>query len=65
MEGEVGWADDQDTFSEAAQLEFADKQARHDGLARPGVVGQEEPHARELEQVVIDRLELVRKRIDA
>jgi hypothetical protein len=37
----------------------------HDRLARAGVVGQQEPHARELEQVVVDRLELVRQRVDA
>jgi len=33
-----------------------DEQARHDGLARAGVVGQQEPHACELEQVLVDRL---------
>ena len=65
LEGEVGRADDQDALGEAAQLELADEQARHDGLAGAGVVGQQEPHARELEQVVVDRLELMRKRIDA
>ncbi len=65
LEGEVGRADDQDALGEAAQLELADEQARHDRLARAGVVGQQEAHARELEQVVVDRFELVRQRIDA
>ena len=65
LEGEVRRADDQDALGEAAQFELADEQARHDGLARAGVVGQQEPHARELEQVVVDRLELVRQRIHA
>ena len=65
LEGEVRGADDQDALGEPAQLEFADEQARHDGLARAGVVGQQEAHARELEQVVVDRFELMRQRIDA
>ena len=37
----------------------------HDRLAGAGVVGQQEAHAGELEQVVVDRFELVRQRIDA
>ena len=65
LEGEVGRADDQDALGEAAQLQLADEQARHDRLAGAGVVGQQEAHAGELEQVVVDRLELVRQRIDA
>ena len=40
LEGEVGRADDQDALGEAAQLELPDQETRHDGLARPGVVGQ-------------------------
>ena len=65
LEGEVGRADDQDALGEAAQLELADEQPGHDRLAGAGVVGQQEPDARELEQVVVDGLELVRQRIDA
>ena len=65
LEGEVGRADDQDALGEAAQLELADEQARHDGLAGAGIVGQQEADARELEQVVVDRFELMRQRIDA
>ena len=65
LEGEVGRADDQDALGQAAQLELADEQPRHDGLAGAGVVGQEEADAGELEQVVVDRFELVRQRIDA
>src|SRR5207249_3475741 len=65
LEGEVGWTDDQDALGEPAQFELADEQPRHDRLTRPGVVGQQEPHTRKLEQVVVDRLELMRKRIDA
>ena len=34
-------------------------------LPAPGIVGQQEADARQLEEVVVDRLELVRQRIDA
>ena len=64
LEREVGRADDQDALGEAAKLQFADEQAGHDRLAGAGVVGEQEPDARELEQVVVDGLELVRQRID-
>ena len=37
----------------------------HDRLAGAGVVGEQEPDARQLEEVVVDRFELVRQRIDA
>jgi hypothetical protein len=65
LEGEVCGADDQDTLGEAAQFQLADEQARHDGLARAGVVGQQKAYACQLEQVVVDRFELMRQRIDA
>ena len=65
LEGEVGRADDQDALGETPKLQLANEKARHDRLAGTGVVGQQEPHARELEQVVVDRLELMRQRIDA
>ena len=65
LEGEVGRADDQDPLGQAAQLQFADEQARHDGLAGAGVVGEQEADAGELQQVVVDGLKLVRQRIDA
>ena len=37
----------------------------HDRLAGAGVVGEQEADARQLQEVVVDRLELVRQRIDA
>ena len=37
----------------------------HDGLAGPGVVGQQEPDPGQLQQVVVDGLQLVRQRVDA
>ena len=65
LESEVGGADDQDALGEAAQFQLADEQARHDRLSGPGVVSEQEAHASELEQVVVDGFELVRQRIDA
>ena len=61
LEGEVGRADDEDALGQPAQLQLADEQAGHDRLAGAGVVGEEEADAGELEEVVVDRLELVRQ----
>jgi hypothetical protein len=61
---EGGRADDQNAFGEPPKLQLANEKARHDRLARAGVVGEQESHARELEQVVVDRLELMGQRID-
>ncbi len=65
LESQVGGADDQHPLGESAQLQFPDEQARHDGLARTGVVGEQEADAGELQQVVIDGLKLVRQRVYA
>ena len=65
LEGEVRRTHDEDALCEAAQLKFADQQARHDRLAGAGVVREQEPHPRELEQVVVNSLKLVRQRIHA
>ena len=65
LKGEVGRADDQDALGEPPKLQLANEKAGHDRLARAGVVGEQEPHPRELKQVVVDRLELMRQRIDA
>ena len=65
LEGEVGRRDDQRALDEAADLQLLEQQARHDRLAGAGVVGQQEADARQLQEVVVDGLELVRQRIDA
>ena len=65
LEGEVGRADDQDAIGQAAKLQFADQQPGHDGFAGAGVIGEQETDAGELEQVVVNRLKLMRQRIDA
>ena len=54
LEGEVGWADYGNAFCQAAQFQFADEQAGHNGLAGAGVIGQQEPHAGQFQQVLID-----------
>ena len=41
------------------------QQAGHHGLAGAGVVGEQKTHARQLDELVVDRLKLVRQRIDA
>jgi len=65
LECQVRRADDKDSLGESAELQFADEQPGHDRLPGPGVVGEEEPHAGDFEQVLVDRFELVRQRIDA
>ncbi len=65
LEGEVRGTDDQNPLGEAAQLQLPDQEPRHDGLARARVIGQQEPHTGELEQIVVDRLQLVGKRVHA
>ena len=63
LERQVCRTDDEDSLGEPPQLEFADEQAGHDGLARAGVVGQQKSHAGELQEVLVDGFELVRERI--
>lgn len=64
LECEIGGSDDQDSLGQAAHLELPDEQSRHDRLAGAGVVGEQEADAGELEEVVVDRLELVRERVN-
>src|SRR6185312_7288414 len=64
LEREVGRADDEHALDQLAQLQLADKEAGHDRLAGASVVGEQEAHPRELQEVVVHRLELVWQRID-
>ena len=57
--------DDEGALDQAANLQLLEQQAGHDRLAGAGVVGEQEADARQLEEVVVDRFELVRQRIDA
>ena len=62
--GQVGRGDDQRPFDQAPELQFLEEQAAHDGLARTGVVGDQEADAGLGEQVGVDGIHLVRQRID-
>ena len=59
LESQVSWADDEYPLHQAAELELADEEAGHDGLAGAGIVGQQEPDAGQLHEVLVDRLQLV------
>ena len=65
LERQVCRADDEYPLDEAPELEFADQEAGHDGLARTRIVGEQETHAGQLEEVLVHRFELVRQRIYA
>ena len=65
LEGQVGRRDDERALDQAADLQLLEQQPRHDRLAGARVVGEQEADAGQLEEVVVDRLELVRQRIDA
>ena len=56
--------DNQATGDVAAQHQLPDQQPRHDRLARTRVIGQQEPQRPLSEQPVVDRVDLMRIRID-
>ena len=60
---EVAGRDDEDALDEPPVLHLLEDEPGHDRLPRAGVVGDEEPHARHLEGVVVDGLDLVRERV--
>ena len=65
LEGQVRRSDDQRPLDQAAGLEFLEGQPAHDGLAGAGIVRQQEPDAGQPQEIAVDRLQLVRQRIDA
>lgn len=60
LEGQIGGCDDQRPRDEASNLEVLEQQPRHDRLARAGVVGKQKPNARQRQEIVVDRYQLVR-----
>ena len=62
--GQVGGRDDQRPLDQATELQFLEGQPAHDRLAGTRVVGDEEADAGLGEQVGVDRIHLVRQRID-
>ena len=65
LKQQIGRTDDKNAFDKAAQFELSDEKAGHDGLACTGVIGQQETHAGQFEQVLVDRFKLVRQRVYA
>ena len=61
--GEAAGADDQTAFQVATGDEFLDQEPRHDGLAGPGVVSQQESQWLPRQHGVVDSGYLVGKRI--
>ena len=60
---QVGGTDHEYALGKPSEFELADEQPCHDGLACPGVVGEQESHAGEFEEVFVYSLELVGQRI--
>src|SRR5690606_21091567 len=56
--------DDENALHQTARPHLTDVEARHDGLARTGVIGQQEPQRELLEHVFVNGDALVRQRID-
>ena len=61
LECEVCRSDDECPLDEAADLQLLQEEPGHDRLPGPRVVGQEEPDTGHLQEVVVDRFELVRE----
>ena len=62
--GEAAGADDQAPLQVAAGDQLLDQQPRHDGLARAGVVGEQEAQRLTRQHRVVDAGDLVRQRVD-
>ena len=64
LRAEIRGRDYEDPVARAAQDQLLHVQPGHDRLARAWVVGQQEPQPRLPQEAVVDRLELVRQRLD-
>ena len=62
--GKAAGAHDQASLQVAAGDKLLDEQARHDGLARPGVVGEQEAQGLPRQHGLVHRSDLVRQRVD-
>ena len=62
--GQAAGADDQAALQVAAGDQLLDEQARHDGLAGTGVVGQQEAQRLARQHGLVDGGDLVRQRVD-
>lgn len=62
---EIGRAYDQDTVTEAAQLQLTNEEPRHDRFADTRIVREQEADSRHLEEMVVNRFKLMWKRVHA
>ena len=62
--GEAAGADDQAALEIAARDQLLDEQPRHDGLARAGIVGEQEAQRLPGQHRLVDGGDLVRQRVD-
>ena len=63
LERQVRGANHDYPFGKSAQLELPHEEARHHRLAGAGVVGEQEPHRGQFEQMFVDGLEPMRERV--
>src|SRR5271157_3244883 len=61
---QVGRGDDKGAFDKPSELEFLDRQPSHDRLPGTRIVCDQEPDAGLGQQVGVDRIDLMRQRID-
>ena len=61
---ETAGTDDQAAAQIATRNQFLDEQARHDGLARARIVGQQEAQGLARQHGFVDRRDLMRQRVD-
>src|SRR5262249_44359287 len=64
LKGQIRRAENQDPLGEAPELQLPDEETRHHRLARAGVAGEQKADLRGFQQVIVNRLELVRQWVD-
>ncbi|MGQ4810234.1 hypothetical protein NKDENANG_03685 [Candidatus Entotheonellaceae bacterium PAL068K] len=62
--GQVGRGNDKGPLDQATKLQFLEHQSRHDRFACTGVVSNQKSDTGLREQVCVDRIHLVRERVD-
>ena len=62
--GQATRRNDEDTLHDVAHQEFLQEQTSHNGLSRSRIIGKKKTNARLRKQKLIDRLYLMRQRID-
>ena len=65
LKGQAGRRDDQHSLHQSTRFEFLQQQPGHDCLASAGIIRQQKANARQLQEVAVDGLQLMRQRIDS